>query len=106
MSFTVTLTRNGGNSTLLLTGSLDSQAAPRLRDAIERATATPVERLVLDMEELSYLSSAGLRCLLYAQQRITDGARLVVAGAAPGVLESIRMTGLDQSLELTASVRE
>ena len=64
-----------GTVTIRLVGDLDSGSAGRLNELIGQASREPVRRLVLLMDRLNYLSSAGLRCLVYAHQKFGPGDR-------------------------------
>lgn len=54
---------NGNEVTLLLTGRLDTTTAPQLETEIN-ASLPDAQKMILDFQELEYLSSAGLRVLL------------------------------------------
>lgn len=58
---------NGNEITLMLTGRLDTTTAPQLEAEIN-ASLDGAERLILDFQDLEYLSSAGLRVLLSAHK--------------------------------------
>lgn len=62
--------RAGATLVWELSGSLDVASAPRLEDALEDAVATGDLRLVVDLQGLEYVSSAGLRALLKAAKRL------------------------------------
>ena len=81
-----------------LVGDLDSGSAGRLNELIVEASHNPVRRLVLLMERLNYLSSAGLRCLVYAHQKLGPGTEIVLVGTRAEVADTIRLTGLDHSV--------
>ena len=84
--------------TIRLVGDLDSGSAGRLNELIAEASREPVRRLVLLMDRLSYLSSAGLRCLVYAHQKLGPGTDIVLVGTRAEVADTIRLTGLDHSV--------
>jgi anti-sigma B factor antagonist len=98
MSFQAKSHAEDGVVTIRLVGDLDSGAAPTLNKLIADVTAQPVRRLVLLASELVYLSSAGLRCLVFAHQKMGRGVDIVLVGAQPEVAETIRMTGFDRSV--------
>ncbi|MFC6093552.1 anti-sigma factor antagonist [Saccharothrix sp. BKS2] len=98
MNFQAKAHTDDGVVTVRLTGDLDSRSAPILNDLITEVTAGPVRRLVLLLEELAYLSSAGLRCLVFAHQKLGRGVDIVLIGTRPEVAETIRMTGFDRSV--------
>ncbi|MFD7656760.1 anti-sigma factor antagonist [Actinosynnema sp. NPDC059797] len=98
MNFQAKAHTDDGVVTVRLTGDLDSRSAPILNDLITEVTANPVRRLVLLLDELAYLSSAGLRCLVFAHQKLGRGVDIVLVGTRPEVAETIRMTGFDRSV--------
>lgn len=59
--------KNGNEVTILPAGRLDSNTAPQLEAEIN-ANLDGTENLILDFDGLEYLSSAGLRVLLYAHK--------------------------------------
>lgn len=54
---------DGTEITLTLTGRLDTTTAPQLEEQIN-LSIEGAEKMILDFQELEYLSSAGLRVLL------------------------------------------
>lgn len=98
MNFEGTLHVEQRVASIRLTGELDSRAAPRMHDLISEAATHELDRLVLTMSELTYLSSAGLRCLVFAHQKMGSGVRIVLVGTRPSVAETIQLTGFDRSV--------
>lgn len=98
MAFTAALRTSAGTVILELEGDLDSTTAPDFRTKVEEATTMDATRLVLDMNRLDYLSSAGLRVLVFARQKMGADTGLVLVGANPAVTETIRLTGFDHSV--------
>lgn len=98
MSFQAKSHTEDGVVTMRLVGDLDSGSAPTLNKLIAEIAEHPVRRLVLLVDELAYLSSAGLRCLVFAHQKMGRGVDIVLVGAQPEVAETIRMTGFDRSV--------
>lgn len=91
-----------GVLTIRLSGELDSRAAHRFNEVIGTVAVGTVSKLVLLMSDLTYMSSAGLRCLVYAQQKLGRGTQIVLVGTQPGVAETITMTGFDRSVIMQA----
>jgi anti-anti-sigma factor len=100
MSFTVTLTAEGRTTRLALTGELDAATAQPFYDRIAEAAETDPRKLVVDLHELTYLSSAGLRCLVFARQKLGDDVEMVLAGPRETVAETIRLTGFDRTVAM------
>ncbi|ONI84656.1 hypothetical protein ALI22I_29395 [Saccharothrix sp. ALI-22-I] len=87
-----------GIATIRLRGELESKSAGRLNRVIEEVATQELHRMVLLMDQLTYLSSAGLRSLVYAHQKLGRGVEIVLVGALPEVAETIRLTGFDRSV--------
>lgn len=78
---------------LLLSGRLDSLAAPEAEDIILQMTER-FERLILNFTDLDYLSSAGLRVLKKAHlAMIKRGGEMVLTNVNDMIMEVFEMTG-------------
>lgn len=100
MTFDAHMLVEDGVATIRLSGELDARSAPRFNDLIIDAARYELSRLVLLAGSLSYMSSAGLRCLVFAHQKMPRGVRILLVGARPEVAETIRLTGFDRSIVL------
>ena len=80
-----------------LEGRLDTVTAPefetKLKEALEGAT-----ELVLDMEKLDYISSAGLRVLLAAQKVMERQGSMKVTNVNETIMEIFEVTGFSDIL--------
>ena len=94
---TITKTLNGTELTVALQGRLDTVTAPELeaalKDALEGVTA-----LVIDLAELEYISSAGLRVLLSAQKIMNKQGEMKVTHVNETVMEIFEVTGFSDIL--------
>ncbi len=80
-------TRNGVIR-IYLGNSLDSETAPALDKAIEDETLTPLKALVLDMKDLDYISSAGIRSVMKALKVMkAGGGKLLLANRQPQIVK-------------------
>lgn len=100
MSFDAKLQLEDGTATIRLSGELDGTSAPRFNDLISEAASSQPSRLVLLAENLTYMSSAGIRCLVFANQKLPRKTEIVFVGAQPDVAETIRLTGFDRSITM------
>jgi anti-anti-sigma factor len=100
MDFNATIEIDDDAATIRLDGQLDRQSAPVLQELIVRAADAEVNRLVLLMHGLEYMSSAGLRCLVFAHQKMPGDTDIVLVGATPAVAETVRLTGFDRSVTM------
>ncbi len=98
MSFTSTLETGEGIATITLIGELDGAAAPRFRADVEKAAELGPKHLVLMMQDLTYMSSAGLRVLIFAKQKLGANTDLHIVGIQDSVMETLRLTGFHHSV--------
>jgi anti-anti-sigma factor len=100
MTFEAKLQVADGIATIRVIGELDAKSAPRFNELISQAASSDPSQLVLIADKLTYMSSAGLRCLVFAHQKMPANVRIVVIGAQPEVAETIRLVGFDHSIVL------
>lgn len=91
---------------VLLTGSLDSDTAPQLESALAGVDSR-VLLIVLDMEGLTFISSAGLRVVFAALKRQqSKGGELVFTNMGPGIKKVFEIVKALPSLNVFASLDE
>ncbi len=93
MSLNLNLINRGTEGELVLIGRLDSNTSVEAEPVIDELTAR-FDTLILDMKELDYISSAGLRILkrAYMSMRRKDG-RLLLKNVNKMVMEVFEVTG-------------
>lgn len=77
-----------------LEGGLDTRTAPELETELE-FMLIGVKEFVLDLSELDYITSAGLRVLLKAAQAIEGDGKMTVENPNDEVREVFSITGFD-----------
>lgn len=93
----------GGATVLQLSGRLDGTTSPEVDERL-LAVSAKSEVLILDLAELSYISSAGLRVLLKAaKQAQTAKQRLLLSGLQPVVKQVFDVSGFTSIFALFAS---
>ncbi len=95
--FNTTITTAGDTVTITLAGELDASSAPQFRADVEQAASQGAKKLVLMMQDLDYMASAGLRVLIFAKQKMAD-TNIYLVGTQELVQETIEKTGFDQSV--------
>ena len=90
---------SGSRLTLRIQGRLDTTTAPQLETEL-KASVEGVTALVLDLAELAYISSAGLRVVLMAQKIMNKQGTMVVRSVDPNVLEVFEVTGFSDILTI------
>jgi anti-anti-sigma factor len=87
MSLTIVV-EDGDVPKISLSGRLDTHTAPQLDAELVRLLSErdPLARLVFDLGELEYLSSAGIRCFVRARKAIEPaGGRVALINPQPPV---------------------
>lgn len=92
---------------LKVAGRLDAASAPELRQAIETLFEQGRYRIVLDLAELEYIASPGLRVLIEARKRARDrkindleGGDIRIANLPPRIKEVFDLTGFTTLFEI------
>jgi anti-anti-sigma factor len=92
---------------LCLHGELDLASAPLLQEAIEKAGADAAAMIVLDLEELQFIDSTGLRIILAAHERTQErGGKLALTHGSAQVQRLLSITGVGEHLCIIASPDE
>ena len=90
------------DSLVKVQGSVDSSNAPQFE--AELLAAISGDKLTIDAENLTYISSAGLRVLLKAKK--AAAAELAMINVSPEVFEILDMTGFTQILTVRKAIRQ
>ena len=90
---------NGTALTLALEGRLDTTTAPDLEVVVKNELGD-VNALTIDLSELEYISSAGLRVLLAAQRIMNQQGEMSVIGCSEDIMEIFDVTGFSDILNI------
>ena len=86
---------NGGEHTLALTGEVDMVAAPQVDETVRRLCVEGTTRIVLDLREVSFIDSTGLRAMLTADGLCRQhGCELSLIPGSEQVQGLFEMTGV------------
>ena len=85
--------------TILLEGRVDTTTAPRLEQEV-KDSADGVTELIFDFTKLDYISSAGLRVLLFAQKLMNKQGKMKIRGVNEPVMEILEVTGFADILTI------
>jgi len=81
-------------------GRIDSATASEFEDALNEFTKQGKNNIVLDLSEVDFISSAGLRVLVTARKAVKSaGGDIVFADSSEQVLETLEIAGLDVLFE-------
>ena len=93
--------QNGSVLTIGLEGRLDTTTSPQLENDL-RTSMNGITELILDMNKLDYISSAGLRVLLSAQKVMNKQGKMVIRNVKPEIMEIFDVTGFVDILNIEA----
>ena len=94
-------------SLMKVKGRVDSETAPELDDALTKLLQMNRNQIVLDLEGVDYMSSAGLRAVVKAYQTATkSGGGLRLACVSKPVEIILRTVGMMQMLEMYPTDQE
>ena len=96
---TIEIKKNAEETIIELVGRLDTITAPALDKTINEDIAG-TKNLVLDVKELEYISSAGLRVLLGAQKKMQKIGSMKLTNVREEVMEVFEMTGFADILTI------
>ena len=86
-------TVNDNATDIALVGRLDTTTAPDLEKELKELFEQGVSQLTLDFEQLDYISSAGLRVLLFAQKNLSENGKMTIRNVKPEIMEVFDITG-------------
>lgn len=83
---------DGTELTIKVSGRLDTTTSPQLEAELKQSIGG-ITKLVFDLSELEYLSSAGLRVLLSAHKTMDKQGEMIVKNVNDAVNEIFEITG-------------
>ena len=97
----VQIRKSKSDSTLTIsaTGRLDTVTSADF-EAELKASLDGIQELVLDFEELDYVSSAGLRVILAAHKQMAAAGGMTLRNVNDAIMEIFDMTGFSGILEI------
>ena len=103
------LTSREGDEAVLIEvrGELDAHTVRKFEQTLNDLLAQGHSRLVLDASQMSFISSAGLRVIMFAQREVDkrDG-QVRVCGLNAPARRIFEMAGLDEVLHLSDALQE
>lgn len=96
---TIKETRTENTLTVFLEGRLDTLSAPEL-DQFLMKNCPAIDALILDLKDLEYISSTGLRVILKAQKALQDRGGVLIRNPNQIVSEVFAVTGFNNILRI------
>lgn len=89
----------GENVVIILSGRLDTTTAPALENILNEVLPC-AKTLMIDLEKLEYVSSAGLRLILKAQKAMGKKGGMKLRHVPDNVMEVFTITGFADFLTI------
>lgn len=91
----------GEQVTVSLRGELDLSTVGKVQEELRRAEASEASVVVLDLSNLTFLDSTGLRAVVTAHERAREqGRRFVIVRGPDAVQRVFTITRLEERLEM------
>jgi anti-sigma B factor antagonist len=105
MQFEMSTRKIQEGTVLSITGRMDAVTAPEIEKGLLALVDNGEKRLILDLRDLEYISSAGLRSLLVLAKRLKrEDGHMVFANLQGHVMEVFRISGFSALFTLCDSV--
>jgi len=93
----ITTTKDGSICTLAIAGRIDTFTAPDMEKEVH-VNLSDCDKMIFDMSGVEYISSAGLRIIVYTFREMEKKGGLVLRGMNKNVDAIITMTGFKKKL--------
>ncbi|MBO4652528.1 MAG: STAS domain-containing protein [Lachnospiraceae bacterium] len=95
----ISTTKQNQALTIILEGRLDYNTSPQL-DGVLRDSLDGITDLTIDMDSITYISSAGLRLLLSTQKTMKKQGVMRLINVRPEIMEIFEITGFSEILNI------
>lgn len=97
----ITSQQQGNVSIIAVQGRVDGFSAPELETALQEVIKAKRYKIVVDLAETEFMSSAGMRALLKARMDTQDKkGELRLAAPTPFIMDSLKLVGLDKLFKI------
>ncbi len=94
-------------SVMKVKGRVDSETAPELDDALTKLLQNNRNKIVLNLQEVNYISSAGLRAMVKAYQSANkSGGDVRLAAVSEPIEVILRTVGMMQMFKMFSTSEE
>jgi len=91
---------------LSVSGRLDAVTSPLFEDRLVRLIEGEEGNIILDLGQLDYLSSAGLRAILSVAKKIPRSEQMIVCNLSGMIREVFSISGFDGIFPIADSIEE
>jgi anti-anti-sigma factor len=103
--FSISTTELDGRSVVVIRGELDLATAPDLEKAIHERLDVG-DAVIVDLRELQFMDSTGLRVLVHAHARAGEQGRFSIVRPPPGgpIAKILAIAGVESQLDVVDDV--
>jgi anti-sigma B factor antagonist len=101
---TTSVAHREGVAVVSVGGEIDLSTAPAFEAAIIGALDDDPPVVVIELSEVSFMASVGLRILAAAHEKVSKSAQLAIVANNPATSRPIELTGLDKVMSLYPSL--
>lgn len=83
--------KDGNKLVVSIEGRIDTNTSPEFNEFLQQ-NLKDVKELELDLENVNYVSSAGLRAILFAQKTMDKQGKMVVSHVSKEIMETFELT--------------
>ena len=99
--------QEAGRAIVALAGELDMANAPLFQDVLDGAELATTSTVVLDLQQLQFIDSTGLRIILATRERCRErGQEFAVTPGSDQVQRLLSVTGVGEHLRTVATPGE
>lgn len=95
----IKMNENGKELTVELKGELNVGTSPELEHAL-KGKLEEVDKLIFDLSGLEYISSAGLRVLLFSHQTVSKNGTMIIRNLTDEVKDIFEVTGFSDAMNI------
>jgi anti-anti-sigma factor len=99
----IDIVERDGSVIVVLDGEIDLCAAPEFEASLTRVGAGHTKPIVVDLDRVSFMDSAGVHVLLQFALAAGNGSRLALTRGSPQVRRLLEVTGVGRFLTFVAS---
>jgi anti-sigma B factor antagonist len=103
---TTSVAHREGVAVVSIGGEIDLSTAPAFEAAINGALDEDPPVLVIELSDVSFMASVGLRILVATHEKISKSAQVAVVANNPAASRPIQLTGLDKVISLYPTLDE
>lgn len=95
MSISINVKKEQLFSIVHVSGKIDASTSDDLEDCLINLLENGENKIILDLENIEYISSAGLRVLIVITKQLYDTGHFCICNLSDNVMEIIEMAGFN-----------